>query len=441
MKRSFTPTILALGLLALLAACGGGGGGGGEVSPNGVYKLTVYEADGTTPVAGARVAVFNADNIFVAVKETSVTGLVSYTLHYGVYTARVQAAGFEPSPPQGTGSVPFTVVRAATHSASVNLDALAAPATVAVIRGNADTAGALIVAESTSAPGVASSGFTDSDGNYVLFNVVPGDYTVTAFKAGFVSTTALQTVAALDNVTVNLDVTAQSSLATVSGSLTFLAAQNGVIDITLRHPVTLDTIPGLNTTNSSTTYALARVPPGDYLIWATFANDDYVMDPDWINKNGGYPEALEVSVAGTNLDFDLSITDAVILASPTNTAAVVVPAVVDTLTPDFQWTAYPQTKQYVVEVFDLEGNSIWGGYDFDMLTNNATPRHPLIGTATSATYNFDASAAQDLADGGIYLWRVYAFRDGTGSEPGIDYVAISSSEEQMGLFRVALPPP
>lgn len=433
------PVLFAL----LLAACGGGGGGGGTPTApvTGTYALTVYQPDGTTPLPDARVAVFNDDGQFVALDDTGADGVASVQLRAGVYTARVQAQGYEPSPAAGAVAVPFTIAGGATWAESISLTALAAPATVAIIRGNADTAGALVVA-SDGVQDIATSTFTDASGNYVLFNVLPGDYSVTAFKAGFESDAVLQTVAALDDVTVDLQVVSRPDLATLSGHLTFLSATNGVVDITLRHPQTLDSIPGLSTLNSGTSYSLAGVPPGNYLAWATLDNDGYVMDPDWINKNGGYPAALAVTVGSTSLVKDFSITDAVTPDSPTNTASSVVPVVVTTTTPTFNWSSYPQAKQYVVEVLDLAGNSLWGGYDFDDLTDNSTFRHALIGTSTSAQYDFDATATQPLVDGGVYLWRVYAFRDGTGADgPAVDYVAISSSEEQMGLFRVELPPP
>lgn len=434
MLRSVLACFLVFFPLFLLNGCGGGGGGG---PVTGRYALTVLDDDGTTPVDGAQVTLFDADNAFVATAFADTDGTLSVTLAPGVYTARIQAQGYEAAPPQGVSAIPFTVTAGATHTVSIELVNIADPALVAVIRGNADTGGALVVAHDTTQD-LAVSTVTASNGDYVLYNVAPGTYEVTAFKAGFTSDTITRTVAALDDVTGDLVVAAQS-LPTLDGAITFLATANGIVDVTLRHPETLDTVPGLTAQNNTgTSYAITQVPAGDYLAWATFANDGYVMDPDWVNKNGGYPDALMVTMGSTAQIKDFSVTGAVSLSAPTNPADEVVPVVVDTLTPTFSWLAYSSTQQYVVEVRDLRGNRLWGGYDFDPLTEKSTFRHPDIGTSLNAVYDFDSSATAPLEDGKVYQWRVYAFKWNT---PRDSYVAISSSEDQRGLFRVQLPPP
>lgn len=420
------------GILLLLAACGGGGGG----VPTGLYELTVMNSDGSMAVAGARVDIFDAANLVAATATTDIDGLARLRLKAGVYSGRVQAQGYEASPPQGIVAPPFTVVAGSTLAATINLEGITNPAGVGRISGNADIAGALVVAEDRVLD-LAVSGITDRNGNYVLFNVLPGDYVVTAFKAGYLSNEVAQTVAAADDLVVDLNVVAHAS-PSLGGQITFLATANGVVDITLLHPDTRDTIPGLSTENSGTGYSLANVPEGDYLAWASFANDGYVMDPDWVNKNGGYPAALEITMGNVAQTKDFSVTGAVQLTSPTNAATEVVPVVVTTTTPTFTWVDYSSAQKYVLEVLDLKGNTIWGGYVFDGITQKSTFNHPDIDTATPTQFNFDGSASALLVDGGIYQWRVHAFKWNT---PRDSYVAISSSEQQMGLFRVALPPP
>lgn len=418
----------------LITACSSGSSGGGI--PTGIYQLTVFEDDGSTPVADARADVLDANNIAVATLSTDASGVASFLLPVGVYAVRVQAQGFNMSPPQGVTAPPFTVVAAATVGFSVTLTSIPNPDGVALIRGNADVAGTLVVAED-SVQGIAVSGISDSAGNYMLFNVLPGNYVVTSYKAGYLSNGVVQGVAAGDDITVDLDVAAHAS-PSISGQLTFLAVTNGVVDVTLVHPQTRDAIPGLRTQNNGTNYTLANVPAGNYLAWATFANDGYVMDPDWIDKNGGFPAALEITMADVALTKDFSITGAVQLTSPTNPAHQVFPATINTTTPTFTWAAYASAQKYVLEVLDLNGNRLWGGYTFDANTQLSTFNHPDIDTPEPTAYNFDNSASQALVDGGIYQWRVHAFKWNT--QRG-GYVAIASSEQQRGLFKVELPAP
>ena len=54
----------------------------------------------------------------------------------------------------------------------------------------------------------------------------------------------------------------------------------------LTHPLTKETIPGLNAITLNRDYTITNVPDGTYLARATYANDGKVIDPDWIIKNG-----------------------------------------------------------------------------------------------------------------------------------------------------------
>jgi len=211
------------------------------------------------------------------------------------------------------------------------------------------------------------------------------------------------------------------------GKVTFLAIANGVVDITLVHPDTLDTIPGLSTQNqdSELTYQLDSVPPGTYIAWASYRNDGYVMDPDSIRKFG-LPMVVFTESSG-DLEQDFDVTGAVTIDSPTNEADLVVPVEVNTTSPTFTWVKYPSAKEYIVEVFDSNGETIWGGFN-----DIGEIQHTQIGQdATSAVFNFDGSATAQLQDGEVYRWKIYADSDALQDVQGL----ISSSEDQMGLFK------
>jgi len=86
----------------------------------------------------------------------------------------------------------------------------------------------------------------------------------------------------------------------------------------------------------------------------------------------------------------------------------------------------------VIEVSDINGNLIWGGFTVNgsSITKNAT----IPKSSTSITFNSDGSAKSSLSPGIIYRWRVYASKDDSKDENG--WILISVSEEQKGLFII-----
>jgi hypothetical protein len=104
----------------------------------------------------------------------------------------------------------------------------------------------------------------------------------------------------------------------------------------------------------------------------------------------------------------------------------VVPVEVNTATPTFTWEKYPSAKEYIIEVFNSKGETIWGGYN-----DTAEIQHTQIGqNATNVVFNFDGSATAALQGGEVYRWKIYADSDASQDIQGL----ISSSEDQMGLF-------
>jgi hypothetical protein len=174
---------------------------------------------------------------------------------------------------------------------------------------------------------------------------------------------------------------------------------------------------------------LSGIPLGSYIAWASYRNDGYVMDPDWIYKNG-LPE-VTFATGDTLKTLDFSLTDAIAIVSPTNAADSIYAVPVDTVAPTFTWESYPSTHEYIIEVYDSHGDLIWGGFD-----TNGVVRHSQISQSqTSAVFNFDHSASDTLQNGGIYRWKIYADNSASLNVQGL----ISSSEDLRGLFKVVLP--
>ena len=109
-----------------------------------------------------------------------------------------------------------------------------------------------------------------------------------------------------------------------------------------------------------------------------------------------------------------------------NPANSITPALADSVVPTFYWNAYPQTKEYIIEVRDINGNLIWGGF-----TASGEIRHAQIPKEwNSVEFNFDGSALMQLQQGNIYQWRLYSDDEATA---GVQTL-LSSSEDLMGLF-------
>jgi hypothetical protein len=150
------------------------------------------------------------------------------------------------------------------------------------------------------------------------------------------------------------------------------------------------------------------------------------MDPDWIRKFG--LPTVSFAAAGEDSTLDFSVTGAISIISPTNHPDTINPVAIATTTPTFKWEMYSGRQEYIIEVFDGRGNTIWGGFGPDGM-----PRHATIGAQqTEAAYNFDNSATQPLEHGNNYRWKIFA----DGDPKDTVYELISASEDLLGLFMV-----
>lgn len=349
------------------------------------------------------------------------------SLSPGNYYVRISAQGFNEVPQGSVSPVPFSVSSGQTFSQTYYLDKL--QGTFGKIDGtvNPNLSGFLIVATSS---GINTEYHTYSgpDGYFVLFNVPYETYVVDVIKSGYQSTNQPQITlsAGSTSATVQINVV-QITGSTLTGKVTFLASQNSIVDISLLEKVSNSVVNGLTTMiDTGRNYVINSIPEGEYVAWASYENDGYVMDPDWIFKN---PGALFVSFAGDSSKVrDFSVTDAITLISPTNPANSIIPAVVDTTIPTFNWTAYPQTKEYIIEVRDLNGNLIWGGFK----ANGEINHSQIPKEWNSVEFNFDGSALMPLQSGNIYQWRIYSDDDATANVQTL----LSASEDLMGLFIV-----
>jgi hypothetical protein len=283
--------------------------------------------------------------------------------------------------------------------------------------GTTGVGNALVIA-SSSATGTTTwyTTATNTDGTFTLFNVPEGTANVSALRAGYNFSSVMASVtAAAETSGTNINSTAANG--TVSGSVTFLATQNGVVDVTLLHPETGEVIPGLRTYTdaSNHTYTLSKIPDGTFTAIASLKTDGYVLDPDYVAKFGIPQITISGGVATPN-PLDFSVTGAIKLTQPVNLQVLPINAAI------FTWNAYPSTKNYIVEVIDENGNHVWGG------RAPVTGSDYTVGTATQAT-----CPSSLLTVGMTYHVRVYASVSDTNPPY---YTLISATEDLEGVFVV-----
>jgi len=398
-----------------------------EPTPPTTIKIIVKSSSDSAAIAGANVVLYNANSgESVSRNFSGSDGIATFQASFsGNYFVRIAAQGFKEVPEGSVSPVPFSVSTGQTISQIYYMSVL--PGTFGKIDGtvNPQLSGFLIVAKSS---GMNSEYHTYSgpNGYFVLFNVPFDSYELDAIKSGYQSTNQpLVTLSSgSSSATVEISVT-QITGSTLTGKVTFLAVENGIVDISLLDKLSHSVVNGLTTMiDTSRNYIINNIPKGEYVAWASYENDGYVMDPDWIFKN---PGALFVSFSGDSSKArDFSVTDAITIISPTNPPNDITPALADSIIPTFQWNAYPQTKEYIVEVRDINGNLIWGGFK-----ENGEIRHAQIPKEwTSVEFNFDGSALSQLQPGNIYQWRIYSDDDDATNIQTL----LSASEDLMGLF-------
>jgi hypothetical protein len=393
--------------------------------PTGV-KIMVKSSIDTSLVNGANVVLYNANSGEALMRaESGSDGIAEFTnLTEGSYYARIAAQGYKELPIGNVSPIPFQILKYEVSQQTFYMDTL--QGTFGTIDGYVDPAQAGFLVVASSAVNGDLHSYSGPDGYFAIFNVPFNTYSVYAVKSGFNATdTALVNLTSgAPDANVQLAMS-QTSGSTLTGMVTFLAVENGTVDVSLLDKNALSVVSGLTTTiNTDRNYTLNNIPNGEYTAWASYKNDGYVMDPDWIFKN---PGALDVSIySQSTLQLDFSVTGAISIVSPTNPDDEIIPALADSNDPLFVWNPYPQAKEYIIEVKDMNGNIVWGGFD-----ENGIIRHAQIPrTYSSIRFNFDGSAAAELQSGQVYQWKIYADDD---ILPNVQTL-LSSSEDLKGLF-------
>jgi hypothetical protein len=341
---------------------------------------------------------------------------------------RADAAGYQGFPGTVRQALPLDVGAAAADgdgfvikSALTDIGLIAQPdAPTGSIRGKVevpdDHAGVLVVAESG---GKGTAGIVSRDGEYTIFNLAPGPYTVSAYSVGHVYT-AKDTDVAASAVTVDLAL-ASDAPGSLTGDVTFADAA-GVSNTSVVAFVesTFDPLtgrgiapPGLRSPrtgapNVTGPFSIDGVPPGRYVVVAAFENDGLVRDPD-LCIAGTDDVHVQVTAGQPATPTSFKVTGALEVMAPGADVAEPV-----TGTPTFTWADDSSEDQYLVEVFDSFGQLVW---------TMTTPG--VSGGMPSLDYG------GPLIPGMYYQWRVTSSRQTGGGGASCN---ISRSEDLRGVF-------
>ncbi len=405
-----------------------------EPVTTGTLTGVVTDANTAARLENVFINVFNS-NTNVPVGTTIITaadGSYSVQLEPGSYYIKLSKQNYESVPPAGISPIPFTIELGLSLDVSVEMfpsDVTNGGLISGKVTDGTDPVGGVLIVAQSGANGYST--ISGDDGSYTIFNVPAGSYAINGFLSGFNGTSVDASVTGSAE-TSGIDLTLSSgATGTFTGQVRHLSAENIEVDVALIHPATRETIPGLTSETLSLSFTISNIPDGNYIARATFENDQRVMDPDRIAKFG----EPEITISGGNtVDLQFDVTGSVILVSPTNEATTTEPLEITSTAPTFEWTGFASTSDYVIEVSDISGNVIWGGFDNSgtlPVKNIEIPSDVLM-----IEYNSDGKATLSaLEQGRVYRWRIFASKNDQQSDTGC--TLISASEDQLGLIKIA----
>jgi hypothetical protein len=280
----------------------------------------------------------------------------------------------------------------------------------------------MVIADCTPSGGGAVTGhsaYVDGDGAYRIFNVPAGSCRVRGYASGVNYDAVTVTVAAAGDAVADLTLNATPTV-TVSGSVNFVNPGECVAtSVILAVASTFDPAiargeapPGLRAPqrgiapNVTSTFSIAGVPDGSYVVLAAFENDGCVRDL----SGGGGTDIQTLSVVNGAIVGSLAtfkVTGALDVITP----GAAGPEIVTSATPTLSWVDDSGEDSYLLEVYDAFGDVVW---------STILPKS--TGSNPSVTY-----AGTALVPGMYYQFK--AFSKNTGG------AVISSTEDLKGVFQ------
>lgn len=279
-----------------------------------------------------------------------------------------------------------------------------------------DSKSALVVAELSATEGYTA--IADSDGNYRIFNLPAGSYSVKAYVQGSNCDAGAATLAGGDEAEVNLSLN-DDAAATLNGSVQIVNAPGDsatsvilVVESTFNAALVRGEMPpglrapsGGGTPSVTGSFTIEGIPAGTYVILAAFENDLLVRDPDSCIAGTAILHRTFAADEVVDLSDGFKITEALNVLSP----GASTPELITDPTPTLTWEDDSSEDQYDIVVLDTFGTEIWN-----------TTIAGSSGVDPSVTY------AGPALESGMY----YQFR-ATSSKSGCE---LSQTEDLKGVF-------
>jgi hypothetical protein len=292
-------------------------------------------------------------------------------------TLRADAAGFQTFPSGLRRSLPIDVSTATGDDSgwtiessltSIGLIELPGDAGTNTIQGSVevpgDQVGVLVVAESD------STGYTaiaDRDGDYAIFNVPDGDFSVTGYARGHNYTPADASVSGGSSADVDLSLSDQAA-SSVSGKVDIVNPGQGTgTSVILVVESTFDAAlargespPGLRAPapgtepNITGDFTIDGVPAGRYVVLAAFENDNLVRDPDTCIAGTDIVHQEVAAGDDVTIEQQFKVTGALDVIAPGADGAEQVDG-----KPTLKWVDDSSEDAYAVTVVDAFGNTVW----------------------------------------------------------------------------------
>jgi len=404
----------------------------------GVVDALVIAAD-DTGAAVTNVVVSGADGYYEL--RIPVTRDASGVPQGGIFTLRVAAQDYVPYPAGLRPAIPIDASGAGYSDGAYRLSNPTTDVGLIPLPGDEQglgsisgavggdlSGGALVVAECGDPP--CPLAYADLGGDYTIYNVPDGTYTVRGYKAGLQLEPADVDLANNDHLTgVDLAVS-DLPLSTISGSINVVNPGDGDVSSVVLVPessfmqlsdsfVRGEVAPGLRDPapglppDVTGAFTIEGVPDGNYVVLAAFENDFLVRDPDpGIAGTQIVHQEVPDPTDGNEITIDTSfkVTGALTMFGP---GAEGPEAVADASALVFSWKDDSSEDFYAVVVYDAFGNEVWDYPDAPRVTGGEVVEVDYAGPA--------------LTPGMYYQWRATSHR-----------VAgpISTTEDLLGVFYI-----
>lgn len=398
----------------------------------GIADAHVSASDKTGAVA-TDVAVSGADGSYrlqVPVPRTASGGLTD-----GTFTLRGEAGDYQPYPSGIRPAIPVDATQAAEQedgtyvlqNAATDIALIALPEAEqgrtsisgSIALADADSTrpgGTLVVAEGGPCGLTCPFSFSDKQGNFTIFNVPAGDWTVRGYKEFLQLTPAGVTHADTADATgvVLQEKEKPYETGSVSGSVNIVNPGDGDNTTVVLVPVSTfsDTFvkgevpPGLRAPkqpaapNVRGAFSITGVPDGSYVVLAAFENDFLVRDPDTSIAGTAlvYQEVPDPATSSYDISLPTSfkVTGALTIVSPGATG----PEQIDPSDVQLVWKDDSSEKHYLIVVYNAFGEKM---LDCEI---------PGQSGGANVTYGYDSgegtcsTPAQPLESGMYYQFRV-----------------------------------